>query len=315
MQSNFQQSPVITFFSERSIFLPNNFVEQSEKPFEVHLADHWGMCFGVRDAVDLAERSAKGGDVTILGQLVHNEVVRESLRKAGAKEGQLFGEQASTSEVLITAHGASNQQKERWAQKGHLVRDATCPLVKKAHSALATLVAEGGFPVVIGQADHVEVLGLTGDFPDAWVVLSVDDIISLPKQKCFGVVSQTTQPIARVRELVELLKKHHPESEVRFRDTVCQPTKNRQRALHNLVRKVDLVLVVGGENSNNSRQLAETAKALGCITRRIASAEEIDPRWLEEISRVGVTAGTSTLMGCVKKVIGKLEDLGGKAVK
>lgn len=206
-------------------------------------------------------KDRRRGDITILGQLVHNEVVRESLRKAGAKEGQLFGEQASTSEVLITAHGSSNQQKDRWAQKGHLVRHATCPLVKKAHSA------------------------------------------------------QTTQPIARVRELVDLLKKHHPESEVRFRDTVCQPTKNRQRALHNLARKVDLVLVVGGENSNNSRQLAETAKALGCITRRIASAEEIDPRWLEGISRVGVTAGTSTLMGCVKKVIGKLEDLGGKSVK
>ncbi len=317
MQSKNQQAVMTSTPSCRSIFLSRDFVPQSKRiqAFEIHRATHFGMCFGVRDALALAEKSSQEGDVTILGELVHNEVVRKRLRKAGAAEGDLFGEKAETREVLVTAHGASDFQKERWAQKGHLVTDATCPLVKKAHTALATLVAEGCFPVVIGKAGHVEVRGLTGDFPKAEVVLSEDDIKALPPQRLFGVVSQTTQPSARVHELVELIRRHHPTSEVRFRDTVCQPTKNRQRALHDLARQVDLVIVVGGSNSNNSRQLAETARKLGCRAHRIATAADIDPRWLEDAGKVGVTAGTSTLGTCVDQVIARLETLGGKVAE
>ncbi|MDA7917361.1 4-hydroxy-3-methylbut-2-enyl diphosphate reductase [bacterium] len=317
MQSNIKPTATTSAQPRRSIFLPNNFVAQSDflSGFEIHLASHFGMCFGVRDALSLAEKTAKEGNVTILGELVHNEVVRKRLRTAGASEGDLFGERAATPEVLVTAHGASDFQKERWASKGHLVRDATCPLVKKAHTALATLVAEGCAPVVIGQAGHVEVLGLIGDFPEAQVVMSEDNIKALAPQKIFGVVSQTTQPVGRVHELVVLIRQHHPTSEVRFRDTVCQPTKNRQRALQELAQKVDLVIVVGGSNSNNSRQLAETARKLGCRAHRISTADELDPRWLAGASKIGVTAGTSTLASCVEKVTARLETLGGKVAQ
>lgn len=297
---------------EPPVYLSLNFVRQSELDFIIQLAEHLGMCFGVRDAIALAEQKASEGNLTILGELVHNEVVRENLRQAGAHEGNLNHVSAPTSDVLITAHGASDREKLRWSDQGHQVQDATCPLVRKAHTALASLVAEGAFPVVIGKVGHAEVEGLIGDFPNAEVVLSEEDIKALPKEMHYGVVSQTTLPIDFVEGLVQSFKTHHPESEMTFRDTVCQPTKNRQRALHQLAHKVDLIIVVGGENSNNSRQLAEKARKLGCRAERISQASQINPDWLKEVNSVGITAGTSTLSTCVEQVVAALEQLGGR---
>lgn len=309
MQSKSQPQKFIT---SRSVYLSSNVVEQSE--FTIHLANHWGMCFGVRDAISLAKEKAVDGKLTILGELVHNEVVRKKLRKAGAHEGDLSHLQAGTPEVLITAHGASDREKRRWAGLGHRVQDATCPLVKKAHTTLATLVAEGCFPVVIGQKGHAEVEGLIGDFPEAETLLTEEAIRELPSRQKFGIISQTTQPIEWVESLVAAFKKFHPHSEIIFRDTVCQPTKNRQRALDDLARRVGLLIVVGGSNSNNSRQLAEKAQRLGCRAERIAHAGEFDLKWLEGVESVGVTAGTSTLPSCVEKVIAQLESMGGTRV-
>ncbi|MGJ8697555.1 MAG: 4-hydroxy-3-methylbut-2-enyl diphosphate reductase [Verrucomicrobiaceae bacterium] len=294
--------------------MPNNFVPQSarDERFEILLADHYGMCFGVRDAVSLAKETAQEGGVTILGELVHNAMVVGELQRSGATEGNLNDERAETPRVMITAHGASDRAKNRWRGMGHRVLDASCPLVRKAHTALATLVAEGCFPVVIGKAGHVEVDGLTGDFPEACVILDEGEIEGLPMAPVYGVVSQTTQPIEKVERLVACLRGMRPGSEVRFRDTVCQPTKNRQRALRELAGGVDLVIVVGGENSNNSRQLRDVARSLGCRSERIAGAEELRPEWLDGVSRVGVTAGTSTQKSCVDRVVEALELQGGR---
>lgn len=298
--------------AQSSVFLPRHFVLQSNLGFSIKLADHLGMCFGVRDAIALAEKKSGDGNLTILGELVHNEAVRENLRQIGAQEGSLKHDQAATSEVLITAHGASDREKSRWLGLGHQVQDATCPLVRKAHTALATLVAKGSFPVVIGKVGHAEVEGLIGDFPNSEVVLSEEDIMNLAEKRHYGIVSQTTLPIDFVEGLVASFQKYHPDSEITFRDTVCQPTKNRQRALHQLAAQVDLVIVVGGENSNNSRQLAEKARELGCRAERISEASQINPDWLKEVDSAGITAGTSTLGSCVEKVVKALEQLGGR---
>ena len=138
------------------------------------------MCFGVRDALAAAHEVASRRPATILGQLVHNEVVRQRLSEAGAREGRLEAQQAGTADVIVTAHGAADRDRERWKGAGYRVTDTTCPLVRKAHDALAKLVLQGCTPLVIGKRDHVEVRGLTGDFPGAQVVLSEEDVDALP---------------------------------------------------------------------------------------------------------------------------------------
>ena len=269
------------------------------------------MCFGVRDALAAAHEVASRRPATILGQLVHNEVVRQRLSEAGAREGRLEAQQAGTADVIVTAHGAADRDRERWKGAGYRVTDTTCPLVRKAHDALAKLVLQGCMPLVIGKRDHVEVRGLTGDFPGAQVVLSEEDVDALPFAQRFGVVAQTTQPIDRVERVLAMIRRRHPGAKVVFKDTVCHPTKARQTALDRLCEASGFVLVVGGRNSNNSRQLVEKARTKGCRAELVTRAEEIMEDWFSDIGVVGVTAGTSTLDESVEEVLCRLETLGG----
>lgn len=276
----------------------------------IHTATHYGMCFGVREALRRAHDAAASGPVTMLGQLVHNPVVLEHLNTLGVREGRLDDRSsAETPRVMITAHGAADRDRAAWREAGYQVTDTTCPLVHRAHQALATLVAQGCQPVVIGQATHVEVRGLTGDFPNAVVVESAADFARLPAAERYGVVSQTTQPIARVRELVEALRRHCAPAEVLFRDTVCQPTKDRQAAMEDLCRKCDTIVVIGGRHSNNTRQLTENARARGCRVWQVEGPEELHADWFRGSRDVGVTAGTSTLDETVRDVIERLRRL------
>ncbi|HTD15788.1 MAG TPA: 4-hydroxy-3-methylbut-2-enyl diphosphate reductase, partial [Chthoniobacterales bacterium] len=222
---------------------------------KVILAQHYGVCFGVRDAIKQAEDLARRDELTILGELVHNPIAKERLGALGAVEGSLDAPSATTKKVMITAHGASNQAVAKWQERGHEVIDGTCPLVHQAHQTLFELAKAGFHPTVIGKRGHVEVRGLIGDLPEASVIESAEDIAALPVKPRFGVVSQTTQPIDHVNALVTELKEKRPEAVVEFRDTVCQPTKNRQTALRTLLDQVEAVVVVGGRNSNNTLQL------------------------------------------------------------
>src|SRR5947209_17224999 len=142
---------------------------------EVRMAEHMGMCFGVRDAVDLALHLTRQGPLTILGDLVHNPDVVARMDAAGAVRARR-PEEVQTRALLLTAHGTSRRLKLRLREEGHQVHDATCPLVKRAHLALARLAAEGRHPVVIGQAEHVEVRGLTGDLGTYTVLLTEADL-------------------------------------------------------------------------------------------------------------------------------------------
>ena len=269
---------------------------------KVILAKHFGVCFGVRDALQQAEESAQRGELTILGEMVHNPIAKERLAALGAIESSLDAPAAKTKQVMITAHGASDRAVAAWRDRGHEIIDGTCPLVRHAHEALRELVEQGGHPIVIGKRDHVEVRGLIGDFPDASVIEETPDIESLPSVSAFGVVAQTTQPIDRVRRLVDELKTNRPEAVVHFRDTVCQPTKNRQEALRALLSEVDAVVVVGGKNSNNTLQLLSTCRKAGTPSFHIERVEELTPSWFKGFETVGVTAGTSTLRETVEAV-------------
>ena len=264
-----------------------------ENGFKVLRATHLGMCFGVRDAIALANATAKEQPVTVLGDLVHNETVLAELRGRGVRFAALPHE-ATTNTVLITAHGTSDRMRTRLRDDGFAVKDSTCPLVHVAHRALLKLVAEGFYPIVIGKCDHVEVRGLTGDLDQFDVVLSEEDIQQLRPRSRFGIVSQTTQPIDRVRHLVQLIRARFPESEVRFRDTVCQPTKQRQSAAIELAQQCDVVVVVGGANSNNTRELVATCSLYCTRVHHVQRAVDLQQDWFENAATVGITAGTST---------------------
>jgi 4-hydroxy-3-methylbut-2-en-1-yl diphosphate reductase len=276
----------------------------------IHLAEHYGICFGVRDALALAERIATDGPLTILGQLAHNPVARERLEALGVIQGALDDAPGTvTRRVMITAHGSSDAASARWREAGHAVEDATCPLVRHAHGQLRRLVEEGCFPVIIGKHGHVEVQGLAGDFPGAAILETEADLGGIPEHPHYGVVSQTTQPIARVHRLVEALRAGRPNSRVRFRDTVCRPTKDRQEALRKLMRRVEVVIVVGGRNSNNTRELVETVRAAGLPAHHIERADELRWEWFEGIGHAGITGGTSTLPETVAQVRRRLMEM------
>lgn len=279
---------------------------------KIQLAEHYGLCFGVRDAIAQAERLADDAPLTILGELVHNPVVRERLAARGAREANLqqVG-RAATAQVMITAHGASDRARAAWRAAGFGVADGTCPLVRHAHHQLGVLVSLGCLPVIIGQRGHVEVLGLAGDFPSAVVVENEADLATLPVAERYGVIAQTTQPVEQVEALVGAMRARFPDREVMHRDTVCQPTKNRQLALKRLVAECDTLVVVGGRNSNNTRQLVTAGEAAGRRVFHITRAEELEPEWFANSRCVGVTAGTSTLKETVAAVVARLEAMAG----
>jgi 4-hydroxy-3-methylbut-2-enyl diphosphate reductase len=260
---------------------------------EVRMADHLGMCFGVRDAITMALDLTRKGRITILGDLVHNPDVVAQMDAAGAVRVH-NREEVQTPTVLLTAHGTAHRVKLQLQQEGYRVHDAACPLVRRVHQAIAKLRAEGRHPVIIGQANHVEVRGLVGDLEEYTVVLHEEDLDALAGRPRLGVVAQTTQPLEKVQDLVATLRRRFPDADVRFIDTVCQPTKDRQEALHRLAAETDMVVVVGGPDSNNSRKLTELARRLGRPAYQVANATELRPEWFRGVRMVGLTAGTST---------------------
>jgi 4-hydroxy-3-methylbut-2-enyl diphosphate reductase len=276
---------------------------------KIILAQHFGLCFGVRDAIAQAEKLAQEGPLTVLGELVHNPLVQERLRDQGIGAGSLEVLEADSRQVMITAHGASDKRRRQWRAAGFAVSDGTCPLVRKAHQQLQRLVAAGYFPIVVGQPAHVEVRGLTEDFPEATIILHDEDLAKLPRRVRYGVISQTTQPIERVRRLVDQIRRLHPAADVRFVDTVCQPTKNRQSALRELIAQAELIVVVGGRHSNNTQQLVRSCQAAGRRAIHIERPDELHTSDFDQVQTVGVTAGTSTLRETVAAVVRRLEEI------
>jgi 4-hydroxy-3-methylbut-2-enyl diphosphate reductase len=269
-------------------------------------AEHLGMCFGVRDAIALAREHAAREPVTVLGQLVHNPRVVAELERDGVRFAEEPG-QATTSTLLITAHGASQRRLAEARATGKEVVETTCPLVHAAHNALAKLVREDFHPVVIGQRGHIEVRGMTEDLAECDVVLDEADIAAMTPCARFGIVSQTTQPIERVRHLVACIRQRFPEAEVRFRDTVCQPTKLRQHAAEDLARRCDVVVVIGGANSNNTRQLVATCQRFCARVHHVQDANGLRADWFRAEDTVGIAAGTSTPDASIDEVEAVLE--------
>ena len=267
------------------------------------------MCFGVRDAIELALDRADVAPLTILGDLVHNTAVLAELRAKGiATVADVT--QVTTKTVMVTAHGASERALAGVRARGLEVVEATCPLVHVGHRAIKALLRDGYHPVIIGVRTHVEVRGLIEDLDEFDVVLDEDDVNNLCERPRIGVAAQTTQPIERVRHLVELIRRRFPRSAVRFIDTVCQPTKQRQTAAIDLARKCDVVIVIGGANSNNTRELVTTCSRHCSHVHHIETESDLRVEWFSAARTVGITAGTSTPDSVIERIDGRIRQLG-----
>jgi 4-hydroxy-3-methylbut-2-en-1-yl diphosphate reductase len=251
------------------------------------------MCFGVRDAIALALEHAAAGPLTILGDLVHNPTVLSALEAKGVAVAQDVAH-VTTPTLMVTAHGTSARTLARTRALGLKVVEATCPLVHVAHRAAAALARAGYHVVIVGQRDHVEVRGLTGDLDRFDVVLEDDDVLALEEHPRLGVVAQTTQAAPKVRHLVDLIRQRFPQSDVRFVDTVCKPTKQRQSAAIEMACQVEVVIVVGGRSSNNTRELVQTCARYCARVHHVETDADVRPEWFAAAQIVGLTAGTST---------------------
>ncbi len=271
----------------------------SKTDITVITAKRAGFCFGVRRAVDMAfQTSGQGSRVFTLGPIIHNPQVIEQLRAQGVEPtDSIHDDRIGT--LIIRTHGVPMEVSEELSLVNYPVIDATCPFVKKAQQ-YAKLLRDDGYQVVIlGDREHPEVIGLMS-YAGRDVVV-VNGGTPMPRLKSrVGVVVQTTQPQHLLRhfvsEAVEQIK------ELKVFNTICNSTALRLRETEQMAKKVDVMIVVGGKNSANTTQLAHLSESLGIPTYHIETASELEPRWLNGVRVVGITAGASTPDWIIKNV-------------
>jgi len=262
-----------------------------------------GMCFGVRDALKVIDHVQRPQGVTIHGELVHNEAVLTHLQARGFRmrgEGERQ-EIPDTDTVLITAHGVSQAERRRLQTAGKQLVDTTCPLVERAHQAALRLQAQGYHVLVLGRRGHVEIEGIIGDLHSFDVVQGPEEVQQYPSLR-LGIMCQTTTPAAHVERIRAAVAALNPDAEIRFIDTVCHPTKDHQKALDGLLEQVEAMVIVGGRNSNNTRQLVARCQEKGVPAFHIQAAADLRSQWFLGIQTVGLTAGTSTLDATIEEV-------------
>jgi len=276
----------------------------------VLVADALGFCFGVRDALAAAERTAAPDSVTIHGELVHNEAVIGRLHHLGFHHAPdtARDQLPATPLVMITAHGVSDRERNRLQTAGKELIDTTCPLVQKVHRAAQLLAAEDRHVLIIGRPGHVEVRGIQEDLTRVDVVESVAAVQTYPHDR-LGIVCQSTTPPRLVAEINAAIRAANPQADIHFIDTICQPTRDRQDAVVRIVPLVDAMVVVGGKNSNNTRELASLCKDRGVPAFHVQAAGDLQTDWFHGCQVVGLTAGTSTLDETIREVRAALERL------
>jgi 4-hydroxy-3-methylbut-2-en-1-yl diphosphate reductase len=273
-------------------------------------ADAMGLCFGVRDALAIAAGRPDPSNSTIHGELVHNETVLVQLRSRGFQMTAEANRDSlpATDEVLVTAHGISERERHRLEAAGKRVVDTTCPLVRRVHRAAQALQADGYHVLVLGRPQHAEVRGIVEDLTSYDVLETPDQVVTFPHTK-LGLVCQTTTPPTLAREILAAVRARNPTAKIRFADTICQPTRDRQQALERLLYRVDAMIVVGGKNSNNTRQLVERCRTAKVPVWHVQDAGELEPRALRRYQVMGLTAGTSTLDETIDAVYAALRRL------
>ena len=276
---------------------------------KILLAKNAGYCFGVRDAVNMAYDTAKEhGDVYMLGHIVHNENVVDDLDKAGAKVVDSLDSVPGGRPVLLRAHGTHVDIVEEAKNKKMNIVDATCPLVRDIHDEIKALEADGRKIIIIGDHGHDEVVGIASQVKDPIIVATADEATQLRKTKRAGVVSQSTQTIENVQDIINILMSKVVD--LRFINTICFPTKRNQEQIKELSKQCDVMFVIGSFTSANSKRLTDLSKERNSRSYQVTCASDIDEKWLDNCETVGISAGASTPDNIIGEVLNKIKEIG-----
>jgi len=272
----------------------------------VTLSSPRGFCAGVVRAIEIVEICLErfGSPVYVRHEIVHNKYVVDDLRRKGAAFVEELDEVPDNATVVFSAHGVAPTVWAEANRRGLNVIDATCPLVTKVHLESTKFAQKGYSVIVVGHEGHPEVIGTMGQSPAvSRLVATVEEAEAVDVDDPGRVVAltQTTLSVEDTRDVIEVLKRRFPKMVAR--NDICYATTNRQAAVSALARKVDLVLVIGAQNSSNCSRLREVAEQLGVPAHLVDDAASIDPAWLEDIEHVGVTSGASTPETLVQEVV------------
>jgi 4-hydroxy-3-methylbut-2-enyl diphosphate reductase len=278
---------------------------------EIVLAGPRGFCAGVERAIDIVELalSVCPPPVYVRKEIVHNRHVVEDLRAKGAVFVDELDEVPDDATVIFSAHGISPEVRAEAKGRGLHVIDATCPLVTKVHLEAIRYAREGYTIILIGHADHDEVIGTLGEAPDRMVVIDSAEAVTrleVPNPEKIAYLTQTTLSVDDTRDVIEALRRKFPKIVGPSRDDICYATQNRQAAVKNIAGEVDVVLVIGATNSSNANRLVEVAETVGTRAYLINDLQDIRPEWLQGARRIGVTAGASTPEVLVTEVMDAL---------
>ena len=283
-------------------------------PLNLVLASPRGFCAGVDRAITIVEKALEmyGAPIYVQHEIVHNKHVVQRLRNEGAVFVENIDEIPEGSHAIFSAHGVSPEVRKRAEKRKLQVLDATCPLVTKVHREAQRYAQKEHTIILIGHHNHVEVKGTVGEAPEhIFVVGTVEEVsdLKIPDEQKVGYITQTTLSLDDTAEIITALKERFPEIKGPAKDDICYATQNRQNAVKALSKEVDLVLVVGAQNSSNSVRLLEVAETTGVKARRIESAAELDPEWLEEVLNVGITAGASAPEDIVQGIVAEISKM------
>ncbi|MEY3708749.1 MAG: 4-hydroxy-3-methylbut-2-enyl diphosphate reductase [Burkholderiales bacterium] len=291
-----------------------------EKLQEVVLAEPRGFCAGVERAIEIVERALEkfGAPIYVRHEIVHNDHVVADLREKGAIFVEDLEEVPLGARVIMSAHGVALRVREHAALRQLEVFDATCPLVTKVHVEVKKLRADGYEIVMIGHSGHPEVEGTMGQTDTGmYLVEDVQDVETLEVKtpEKIAYVSQTTLSVDDTQVIVGALQKKFPAILAPKKSDICYATQNRQDAVKDMTKHVDVVLVVGSPTSSNSNRLREVAERFGVDAYLVGSAAELKPEWLKEAARVGITAGASAPEALVQGLLAAVKELGAASVR
>ena len=293
---------------------------QPPEAMQVVLAQPRGFCAGVDRAIEIVERAlaVHGAPIYVRHEIVHNKYVVDDLRTQGAVFIDELDQVPTGGIVVFSAHGVSKSVQRDAQQRGLRVFDATCPLVTKVHVGVAKLRAAGREIVMIGHLGHPEVEGTMGQSDGGMhLVESVEDVerlqVRTPDQLAY--VTQTTLSLDDAAAIIAALQRRFPSIVAPKKADICYATQNRQDAVKFMAPQVDVVIVVGSENSSNSNRLREVAQRFGVPAYLVDSADQLEPAWLTGQRRIGVTAGASAPEVLVSALIDRLKQLGAVSVR
>jgi 4-hydroxy-3-methylbut-2-enyl diphosphate reductase len=289
------------------------------RPLEIFLAQPRGFCAGVVRAIEIVERALErhGAPVYVRHEIVHNRYVVEGLKAKGAIFVDELSEVPDDAMTIFSAHGVARGVEDDAAARGLPVLDATCPLVTKVHNQGKRYMAKGRAVVLIGHAGHPEVDGTLGQVPGpVHLVQSAGDValLTLQPDEPVAYITQTTLSVDDTRDIITALEQRFSDIEGPETRDICYATQNRQSAVRDLGKLVDVILVVGATNSSNSNRLREIGTEVGVASYLIADGSELDPAWLKGARSVGITAGASAPDVLVDDVIETLRRIGPVAV-